>query len=133
MTALSACSPSADRPVCAHWPLPSSLVPPCHHIRPGGGSGLDANEDELRYKLLVKKDGWERWVEVDADLEKAEYEWDTSATPSGVYQLKVVASDAVDNPVGEALTGEDGTQQQPDGIDGVAHDARASDAEGRGE
>jgi hypothetical protein len=69
-------------------------------------TATDANEDELRYRLLVKKDGWERWVEVDADLEKAEYEWDTTAMPSGVYQLKVVAGDAVDNPAGEALTGE---------------------------
>ena len=30
------------------------------------------------------------------DLEKAEYEWDTTATPSGVYQIKIVASDRRD-------------------------------------
>src|SRR5262249_8671608 len=69
-------------------------------------SATDANEDELRYKLYVKKDGWNSWVELEDDLEKAEYEWDTTTTPSGTYRLKVVASDHVDNPAKDALTGE---------------------------
>jgi hypothetical protein len=69
-------------------------------------SATDANEDELRYRLLVKKDGWERWVELEDDWEKSEYEWDTTTTPSGVYRLKVVASDRADNSAKDALTGE---------------------------
>jgi hypothetical protein len=69
-------------------------------------TATDANEDELRYRLLVKKDGWERWVELEDDWEKSEYEWDTTTMPSGVYRLRVVASDRVDNPPKEALTGE---------------------------
>jgi sugar lactone lactonase YvrE len=69
-------------------------------------SATDSNEDELRFKLFVKKDGWEQWVRLEDDLEKTEYEWDTTTTPSGVYRLKVVASDRVDNAEGEALTGE---------------------------
>jgi sugar lactone lactonase YvrE len=68
-------------------------------------SATDANEDELRFRLFVKKDGWERWVQLEDDHDKTEYEWDTTTTPSGVYRLKVVASDHVDNPEKEALTG----------------------------
>jgi hypothetical protein len=69
-------------------------------------SATDANEDELRYRLYVKKDGWDRWVQLEDDHDSTSYEWDTTTTPSGVYRLKVVASDHVDNPEKEALSGE---------------------------
>jgi hypothetical protein len=69
-------------------------------------SATDANEDDLRYHLYVKKDGWDSWVELEDDWDKTEYEWDTTTTPSGVYRLKVVASDHVDNSEKEALTGQ---------------------------
>jgi hypothetical protein len=69
-------------------------------------TATDANEDELRFRLLVKKDGWDRWVELEDDWDKTEYEWDTTTTPSGVYRLKVVATDYMDNPEKEALAGE---------------------------
>src|SRR5262249_25025675 len=67
-------------------------------------TATDANEDELRYCLLVKKDGVDNWVELEDDWEKTDYEWDTTTTPEGVYRLKVVASDRADNPEKEALT-----------------------------
>jgi hypothetical protein len=66
----------------------------------------DPNEDELTYSLHVRKEGWQDWVCLEHELEKKEYEWDTSGMPSGVYQVKVVASDRRDNPQDEALTGE---------------------------
>jgi outer membrane protein assembly factor BamB len=69
-------------------------------------TATDANEDELTYSLYVKKDGWKNWVLLDDDLEKTEFEWDTTTTPSGTYQVKVVASDRKDNSEEEALTGE---------------------------
>ena len=69
-------------------------------------SAVDANEDDLTYRVLVRKDGWKSWVELDDDLDKAEFEWDTTTTPSGVYRVKVLASDRKDNPDREALTGE---------------------------
>lgn len=69
-------------------------------------TATDANEDDLSYALFVRKDGWTNWVELEDDLDKTEYEWDTTTTPSGVYQLKVVASDRKDNPDAAALTGE---------------------------
>jgi sugar lactone lactonase YvrE len=69
-------------------------------------NAVDANEDELTYSLYVRKQGWKSWVQLEENLDKKEYEWDTTTTPSGIYQLKVVASDRRDNPAEEALTGE---------------------------
>jgi outer membrane protein assembly factor BamB len=66
----------------------------------------DPNEDELTFRLLVRKEGWKDWVCLEEELEKKEYEWDAGGMPSGVYQVKVVASDRRDNPEDEALTGE---------------------------
>jgi hypothetical protein len=69
-------------------------------------TATDPNEDELSYALYVRKDGWKSWVELEDDLDKTDFEWDTTTTPSGIYQLKVVASDRKDNPAEDSLTGE---------------------------
>jgi sugar lactone lactonase YvrE len=69
-------------------------------------SATDANEDELRYALYVKKDGWDEWVQLEDDHDKSDFEWDATTTPSGVYRLKVVASDRADNAEMDALTAE---------------------------
>jgi sugar lactone lactonase YvrE len=69
-------------------------------------SAVDANEDDLTYRLFVRKDDWNNWVELEDDLDKTDFEWDTTTTPSGNYRVKVVASDRKDNPDVEALTGE---------------------------
>ena len=69
-------------------------------------SATDANEDELIYNLYVRKDGWKNWVLLEEDLEHTDFEWDTTTTPSGMYRLKVVASDRKDNPPEAALTGQ---------------------------
>ncbi len=45
-------------------------------------------------------------MQLEDELEKKEYEWDTTTVPSGFYQIKVVASDRRDNPPEEALTAE---------------------------
>src|SRR5262249_26180733 len=68
-------------------------------------NATDANEDELTYSVHVKKDGWTNWVLLEDNLEKKEYEWDTTTTPSGVYSIKIVASDRKDNSDEDALTG----------------------------
>jgi hypothetical protein len=69
-------------------------------------NATDANEDELTYSVYVKKDSWTSWVLLEDNLEKKEYEWDTTTTPSGVYSVKIVASDRKDNSDDDALTGE---------------------------
>jgi hypothetical protein len=67
-------------------------------------SATDPNDDELHYSLSFRKDGWKDWVLLEENLEKKEYEWDTTGVPSGLYQLKVVANDRHDNAPEEALT-----------------------------
>jgi hypothetical protein len=69
-------------------------------------NATDANEDELTYSLYVKKDGWTDWILLEENLERKDYDWDTTTTPSGVYHVKVVASDRKDNSDEDALTGE---------------------------
>ena len=46
-------------------------------------TATDPNEDELTYSLYVRKDGWKNWVQLEEDLDKKEYEWDTTTTPVG--------------------------------------------------
>jgi hypothetical protein len=69
-------------------------------------TATDPNEDDLTYTLFIRKEGWKNWVELEENLDRTDYEWDTTTTPSGMYQVKVVASDRKDNPAEEALTGE---------------------------
>jgi hypothetical protein len=69
-------------------------------------NAVDPNEDELTFDLYVRKDGWKQWVLLEEGLERKEFEWDTTTTPSGVYELKVVASDRRDNTAEDALTAE---------------------------
>jgi hypothetical protein len=66
----------------------------------------DANEDDLSYSLFVRKDGWKNWVQLEDNLDKPEYEWDTTTAPAGVYQLKVTANDRKDNPAEDSLAGD---------------------------
>jgi hypothetical protein len=81
-------------------------------------TATDPNEDELSYSLYIRKDGWKNWVQLEEDLDRTEYEWDTTTTPSGIYRLKVVASDRKDNPPEESLTG-----KRISAAFAVAHDA----------
>jgi hypothetical protein len=60
-------------------------------------SATDANEDDLAYDVYIRKDGWQDWVLLEEGLTKSEYEWDTTASPAGVYRVKLVASDRTDN------------------------------------
>jgi hypothetical protein len=69
-------------------------------------NAADPNDDELTYTLYVRKDGWKNWVQLEEDFDKKEYEWDTTTMPSGIYRLKVVASDRKDNSPEDALTAE---------------------------
>lgn len=69
-------------------------------------SAVDPNEDELTYTVLVRKEGWSNWVKLEDDLDKTDFEWDTTTTPSGIYQVKVVASDRKDNSDQDTLQAE---------------------------
>jgi hypothetical protein len=66
----------------------------------------DANDDELRYEILYRREGETGWKSLKNDLEDAIFVWDTTSVPNGTYVVKVVASDQASNTPGAALEGE---------------------------
>ena len=66
----------------------------------------DPNHDTLTYRVYYRAAGAresdEGWTLLAKDLKASMYDWTTTAVADGKYQVKVVASDAADNPVGEA-------------------------------
>jgi hypothetical protein len=69
-------------------------------------SASDPNDDDLTYDLYFRKEGWKEWVLLEENYEKTTYDWDTIGIPSGIYQIKLIASDRKDNPAQEALSAE---------------------------
>ena len=57
----------------------------------------DANDDELRYEILYRREGETAWKSLKSDLEEAIFVWDTTSVPNGTYVVKVVASDSASN------------------------------------
>jgi hypothetical protein len=66
----------------------------------------DANDDELRYEILYRREGDTSWKSLKNDLEEAIFVWDTTSVPNGTYVVKVMASDQASNTPGAALEGE---------------------------
>jgi len=66
----------------------------------------DPNDDELTFNIYCKKEGWKDWVLLEENHEKSNHDWDTTGFPSGLYQIKVVASDRKDNAAEDALSAE---------------------------
>jgi hypothetical protein len=66
----------------------------------------DANDDDLQYEILYRREGETTWRSLKSDLEEAIFVWDTTSVPNGTYVVKVVASDRDSNTPGAALEGE---------------------------
>ena len=66
----------------------------------------DANDDDLRYRLLYRREGETAWKTLKDDLEEAIFVWDTTSVPNGTYVVKVAASDSPSNTPSGALEGE---------------------------
>lgn len=66
----------------------------------------DANDDDLRYEILYRREGDTAWKSLKSDLEEAIFVWDTTSVPNGTYVVKVVASDQASNTPDGALEGE---------------------------
>ena len=49
----------------------------------------DPNGDDLAYTLHIRKEGWPDWVRLgDERLTATNFDWDTTAVPAFVRQLK---------------------------------------------
>ena len=66
----------------------------------------DANDDDLRYEILYRREGETDWKSLKSELEDAIYVWDTTSVPNGTYVVKVVASDSASNTPAGTLAGE---------------------------
>jgi hypothetical protein len=64
----------------------------------------DLNNDHLRFTLQYQMEGSDRWLPLAKDLDVNRYEWDTRRVPDGRYVVRVIASDAADNPAAMALS-----------------------------
>ncbi len=65
----------------------------------------DPNGDALRFRVEIRREDGGAWVEIGKDLEASLFSWNTNSLPDGRYRVRVTASDAVANAVGEERTG----------------------------
>lgn len=68
-------------------------------------SADDPNDDPLTYRIEAQRADDDVWLPIAADLGDSVYVWDTHGVPDGTYRLRVTASDADGNAVGEAREG----------------------------
>jgi len=66
----------------------------------------DENDDDLLYDVLYRREGEASWTALRKTVSDSILVWDTTTVPNGTYFVKIVASDAPSNSVGEMLTGE---------------------------
>ena len=51
----------------------------------------DPNDDDLRFTLKVRKEGWPNWIELTEEpITEKTFAWDTSSFPSGSYRIKLL-------------------------------------------
>jgi len=58
----------------------------------------DDNNDTLRFTLSFRRKGSDKWLRLRENIDDNALNFDTSQLPDGVYELRLAASDAIDNP-----------------------------------
>lgn len=71
-----------------------------------GWNAEDPNGDRLLYSLYMMREETDRWVPLATDIEAPVHSFNTTGLEEGYYRFKVIATDRLDNPWGEELTGE---------------------------
>ena len=66
----------------------------------------DENGDELIFEVYVRGDGEKNWRLLRSRVTDRFYSFDSIRIPDGGYRVRVVASDAPDHTLGDALSGE---------------------------
>ena len=74
----------------------------------------DDNGDQLRYTLSFRQKGSDRWLRLRENMEETQLNFDTSQLPDGRYELRLVATDANDNPDGALTDTKEGVEFQVD-------------------
>jgi hypothetical protein len=91
------------------YSIPSGTTPRALRDLPAWARGLrtvqwrssDPNGDPLRYRVEMKSEDGGGWIKVADDLEVPSVTWDTNPLPDGRYRVRVIATDAPGNAVGE--------------------------------
>jgi sugar lactone lactonase YvrE len=63
----------------------------------------DPNGDRLTFDLYFRGQGEPNWIRLEKNLVQPQFLWDTSTVADGWYEIRVVASDRLDNPADTAL------------------------------
>ncbi len=58
----------------------------------------DDNNDSLRFSVTFRQKGSERWLRLRDNIDETSLNFDTSQLPDGTYELRLIASDALENP-----------------------------------
>lgn len=74
----------------------------------------DDNGDSLRYTLSFRRKGSDKWLRLRENVEESSMNFDTSQLPDGTYELRLVVSDAVDNPDAALTDAKEGVEFQVD-------------------
>ncbi|HUR81525.1 MAG TPA: hypothetical protein VM733_12215 [Thermoanaerobaculia bacterium] len=74
----------------------------------------DDNGDQLRYTLSFRQKGSDKWLRLRENIDETQINFDTSQLPDGRYELKLVATDANDNPENALTTTKEGVEFQVD-------------------
>jgi hypothetical protein len=74
----------------------------------------DDNGDSIRYALSFRRHGTDKWLRLRDDLDETQFNFDTSQMPDGMYELRLTASDARDNPDTPLSDSKEGTEFQVD-------------------
>ena len=65
----------------------------------------DNQDDDLLFDVLYREETATSWAILTEKTRDSIFTWDTTATPDGTYVVRVVATDAMSNAPGSALTG----------------------------
>jgi len=74
----------------------------------------DDNGDSLRYSLYFRRKGTDKWLRLRENIDETSINFDTSQLPDGTYELRLVASDIVDNPDNAMTAAREGVVFQVD-------------------
>jgi len=74
----------------------------------------DENNDSLRYSLYFRRKGTEKWLRLRENVEETSMNFDTSQLPDGLYELRLVVTDATDNPDAPLSDAKEGVEFQVD-------------------
>jgi hypothetical protein len=92
---------NAAKPNSAAADPDSSAIPPPSPVKTITWDASDPNDDALQYTLYFRTGTGGEWILLKDKLTDPTYDWNTRNVADGHYRLKVVASDAAANPIGQ--------------------------------